>query len=154
MPADDAAEQEPEKDSWGTVGFRAFGGVLAAEGSSYGLLGAGFLMGVPVWRSLELEGSVAWAGRFDSGGFVVTELMAKWVFETDGKLAPHVTLGPLLSVDIDREATFAGGLVAGGGASWWLDRRWGLVADVNYRLLAGSVVEHVVTGALGVSYRF
>jgi hypothetical protein len=60
----------------------------------------------------------------------------------------------LFSIDFEDPLVVSGGLIAGGGATWWISPRVGVTGDINYRLLVGSEIGHVVTGAAGVAWRF
>lgn len=137
-----------------TIGLRGTGGVLLEDGESRSGGGGGLLLGIPiVHERWEVELSAALLAAQDEGRVTVYEAIAKRVFERKEALAPHVLLGPVLSLDLGEEFRASAGVVMGVGATYWFHPRVGLVADAAYRLLIGSELEHIVAGSAGVSVR-
>jgi hypothetical protein len=148
-PLDESFDEEPENKGV-TLGARGFGGVLFEGKEGGGLFGGAVLVGIPLVHRLELEASGALAKSRELPAFLVAECVLKWVFEKERALAPHVILGPLVSVDIEGEAAVSAGVIAAFGATYWTTRTFGLTGDLSYRLLAGSELAHAGTLALGV----
>jgi hypothetical protein len=136
-----------------SVGARTFVGVVAEGDEVKPAFGGGFLLGVPVYEQFEIEGGFLLAAMKDTEPFLVTELIAKWVPEVDAFVAPHFTLGPVISVDFANPVAVSGGAVAGVGATWWVNRRVGWVTDLSYRLLLGAEVGQVGALSFGLVYR-
>lgn len=153
-PREREAKEEPELDSRWSLGVRGFAGGIFSPEDKRGGGGGSLLLAfgiVPERWELELGLSVAdGPGRPPLGVF---ELVVKRVLERRGSWAPHILLGPLFSLDFGDELKPAGGVIAGGGVTYWLVPRIGLVADATYRLLIGDEVEHIVALAAGVTFR-
>lgn len=153
-PGDAQAGSEPELDSRWSLGVRGFGGALLSKEAQIGGGGAGLTLAfgiVPEMWELELGLTLADARNRPPLG--VFELIGKRVFERRGSWAPHLLLGPLFSLDFGDELKPAGGLILGGGVTYWVVPRVGLVADASYRLLIGAEVEHILALAAGATFR-
>lgn len=152
--AEDSSEPDEEAEpSRVSLGARGFAGILVEDSEVQHLFGGGLLVGIPIYQQLELEGSLMLASKREPPVFLVTELVAKWVFESEQVIAPHLTVGPLFSLDLTDPVEVSVGLIAGAGLTLWATPRFGGVLDINYRLLVGSEVSHAATGALGIVFR-
>jgi hypothetical protein len=143
-------EREPSRVS---LGVRGFGGVVRQAGEYSPVYGGGVLFGVPLVGRIELEASAMVARKDDDSAFLFAEVIGKWVVETESSLSPHLSFGPVVSFDFTKPVEASGGLLLGGGATYWIIPRVGAILDVNYRLLFGAEVTHVGTAALGVVFR-
>lgn len=136
-----------------SLGARGFGGILIEDEGARPVFGGGVLVGVPIYRHIEGEASVLLASKGEGPAFFVFELIGKWVPEVEGSFSPHLTLGPLLSVDATDPVSVSGGGIAGAGATFWINDDFGIMSDLNYRLLVGSELSHAATLGLGVVLR-
>lgn len=152
-PAETAA-RERASTSHVTLGLNVVGGGLfSSERSVAGGGGALLAAYALVPERWELELGVSLLGAHDVGPLAVAEVIAKRIFETEGRWAPYVLVGPLLSLDFGHELKSSGGLVAGGGVAYWFDAQIGVAAEGAYRLLIGREVEHVLSASLGLRLR-
>ncbi len=152
-PAAAAVEAVPEPPAYHLIlGLRGFGGGAFGEQRA-GLGGLGLLAALPFAQErYELELSLGAAGTsHDVLG--LAEVAFKRVFEARRNWSPHVIFGPLFSLDFHGETTASGGLVAGGGITYWRRRRIGVVADLAFRALFGRETRELLTMAVGFAAR-
>jgi hypothetical protein len=140
-----------------SLGIAGFGGGLFSEeergGGGGGSLAAAFAI-VPERWEIELGLSLVKLRHGDPLG--VFEVVAKHLLERRGAWAPHVSLGPVFSLDFGRDVKSSGGLLLGTGVIYWFNARFGATGECAYRLLlsSGPEAEHVLTLALGARMRF
>jgi hypothetical protein len=139
------------------LGLRGFGGGLFSDGERQAGGGGTLLMSyalVPERWELELGLSVLAGRESPLSPLGVFEIIGKRILERHGPWSPHLLLGPALSLNFGADFRASAGVLAGGGVTHWLDRRWGIVLEGAYRLLLGSEVESVLTLSLGINFRF
>lgn len=151
----EATERSPA-DSFSrfSLGLRGFGGGLFSAEERSGGGGGGAVTAFAVVRErweIELGLSAVAVAHEDPLG--VFEIIGKRLFERQGNWAPHLILGPALSIDFGHERKTSAGVVVGGGVTHWFNARWGGVLDGAYRLLIGAEVEHILTLAVGFNVR-
>lgn len=100
---------------------------------------------VPHWLSLELNVKVL-GGH---GTYLPIDLLLVMPFHLTDAIHPYVGIGPAVGINLSSSSA-AFGFATAAGAHFWMTRRIGLLAELNYAMINDHGVHHEIGGQVGL----